>query len=46
MFTAIVRSSKVETTEVSTAEKIDKVKDTQVLEYYLALQRKYMIHNS
>lgn len=45
MFTAIVRSSRVETTEVSTAEEGgNRIEDT--LQYYLAYKgKKYTIHH-
>lgn len=48
MFTAIVRSSRVETTEVSTAEEVgNRIGDTHALEYYLAYKgKKYMIHQA
>lgn len=47
MFTAIVRSSRVETTEVSTAEEGgNRIEDTHTLKYYLAYKgKKYTIHH-
>lgn len=47
MFTAIVRSSRVETTEVSTAEEGgNRIEDAHTLEYYLAYKgKKYTIHH-